>query len=212
MLIGLTGKYCAGKNHVAAVFEKRGLPVLDVDKLGHTAIENRKDEVFSHFGNEVRNPDGSVNRRLLGEKVFGKRDEIAALEAIVHPLADRMTLEWIASQNGKSCVINAALLHRLAVFGQFDCILLVDAPFLTRLLRARRRDRLSWISALRRLMSQKRFIPQYFAGNADIYIVENPGSGGFLPGSSGKETELERQVGEILSKLELENKKTQGGF
>jgi len=203
MLIGLTGKYCAGKNHAAAILEKRGLPVLDVDKLGHAALENKKDEVFSRFGNEVKNPDGSVNRRLLGEKVFGKKDEINALEAIVHPQTDRMVLEWIASQNGKTCVINAALLHRSVVFGRLDCVLLVTAPFLVRLLRAKRRDRLSWISIFRRLMSQKRFTLQYLAGNADIYIVENPWAGGFLSGSAAKETKLERRIGELLSKLEL---------
>jgi len=210
MLIGLTGKYCAGKNHAAVILEKHGLPVLDVDKLGHKVLDDKKDEVFSRFGDEVKNPDGSVNRRLLGEKVFGKKDEITALEAIVHPQVDRMTLEWISSQSGKTCVINAAVLHRLAIFGQFDSILLVHAPFLVRLLRAKRRDRHSWISILKIIMSQKRFTLQYLAGNADIYIVENPGTGGFLPDSTDKETELERRIGEILS--ELTNKKTQGGF
>jgi dephospho-CoA kinase len=203
MLIGLTGKYCAGKNHVAAIFEKRGFPVLDVDKLGHAALEYKKDEVFYRFGNEVKNPDGSVNRRLLGEKVFGKKTEITALEAIVHPQTDRMILEWIASQNGKTCVINAALLHRSAVFERLGCILLVAAPFLIRLLRARRRDRLPWISIFRRLMSQKRFTLQYLAGNADIYIVENPWTGGVLSGSAGKETKLERRINEFLARLDL---------
>jgi dephospho-CoA kinase len=209
MLIGLTGKYCAGKNHVGNILEGRGLPVLDVDKLGHKAIECKKDEIFSRFGNEVRNPDGSVNRRLLGEKVFGKKDDITALEAIVHPQADRMTLEWIASQNGKDCVVNAALLHRSAVFGQLDCVLLVEAPFFIRLLRARRRDRYPWIIILKRIISQKRFTLQYFAGNADIYIVENPRTAGFLTGSAGNKIMLERRIDEIL--LELANRKTQGG-
>jgi dephospho-CoA kinase len=205
MLIGLTGKYCAGKNYAAAILENHGLPVLDVDKLGHIALEYKKDEVFSCFGNEVKNQDGSVNRRLLGEKVFGKKDAITALEAIVHPQADRMTLEWIASQKGKPCVINAALLHKLSVFGQFKYILLVDAPFFARLLRGKRRDRLSWLSILRIMIRQKRFTLQYLAGNADIYIVENPGKKGFLPGSAANEAELERQINEILSKLELKN-------
>jgi len=205
MLIGLAGKYCAGKNHAAAILEKRGLPVLDVDKLGHKALEDKKDEVFSRFGNEVRNPDGSVNRRLLGEKVYGKRGAIAALEAIVHPQAERMTLEWIRLQKGGPCVINAALLHRLSVFGQFKCVLLVDAPFFTRLLRGKRRDGLPWLSILRIMASQKRFTLQYLAGNADIYIVDNPGIKGFLPGSAANETKLELQINEILSKLELIN-------
>jgi len=197
MIIGLTGKYCAGKNYAAAILEKHGLPVLDVDKLGHKAIEEKKDEIFSRFGYGVRNQDGSVNRRLLGEKVFGNKDAVTALEAIVHPQADRMALEWIRLQNNKPCVINAALLHRMAVFGQLGCILLVDAPFFTRLLRGKRRDRLSWRSILRIMMSQKRFTLQYLAGNADIYIVANPGA---------NETKLELQIIGILSKLKLENK------
>jgi len=210
MLIGLTGKYCAGKNHTAAILEKRGLPVLDVDKLGHTALEYKKDEVFSRFGNDVKNPDGSVNRRLLGEKVFKKKDEITALEAIVHPQVERMIGEWIASQNGKTCVINAALLHRTAIFGQFDCVIVVNAPLFIRLIRAKRRDRHSWFSICRRMMSQRRFSLQYLAGNADIYIVDNPSNRGFLPGSAVNETMLERRISEILS--ELENRKTQGGY
>jgi dephospho-CoA kinase len=37
-LIGLTGTYCAGKNHVASLLEQRRLPVLDLDKLGHEVI------------------------------------------------------------------------------------------------------------------------------------------------------------------------------
>ena len=196
MLIGLTGKYCAGKNYAAGILEKHGLPVLDVDKLGHKALELKKDEVFSRFGYEVRNQDGSVNRRLLGEKVFGKKDAVTALEAIVHPQADRMAMEWISLQNNKPCVINAALLHKMAVFAQLNCILLVDAPFFTRLLRGKRRDRLSWPSILRIMMRQKRFTLQYLAGNADIYIVANPGTKG---------TKLELQITGILSKLELKN-------
>jgi len=206
MLIGLTGKYCAGKNYAADFLEKTGLPVLDVDKLGHRALEHKKDEVFSRFGDEVKNQDGSVNRRLLGEKVFGKKDAITALEAIVHPQADRMALEWIASQKGKPCVINAALLHKMSVFRQLKYILLVDAPFFTRLLRAKRRDGLPWLSILKIMMRQKSFSLQYLAGNADIYIIKNLGIRGFLPGSVVNETKLERQINELLSKLELENK------
>ncbi len=139
----------------------------------------------------------------MGEKVFGKKNEITALEAIVHPQTDRMILEWISSQNGRTCVINAALLHRSAVFRQLGCILLVTAPFLVRMLRAKRRDRLSWTSIFRRLTSQKRFTLQYLAGNADIYIVENPWTGGFFPGSAGYETKLERRINEFLAGLDF---------
>jgi len=199
MLIGLTGMYCSGKNHVATLLEQRGLPVLDVDKLGYIAIENKKAGIVERFGEDIQNQDGSVNRRLLGEKVFGKADEMAALEAIVHPEANRLSLEWIAARNGQPCVINAALLHKSAVFGQLESIILVSAPRLVRLIRAKQRDKLPWTVILRRFSSQKQFIAQYLAGNADIYRVENPGI---------NRTRLERRIDIILSKLGLENRTT----
>jgi dephospho-CoA kinase len=192
MIIGLTGMYCSGKNYVATLLEKRKITVLDVDKLGHIALENKKQEIFSRFGNDIKNNDGSVNRRRLGEKVFTKKDEMAALEAIVHPEANRLTLDWIAAQNGKPCVINAALLHKSAVFGQLKGIILVSAPWLVRLIRAKQRDKLPWTTLVRRFSSQKQFFAQYLAGNADIYKVENSG---FI------RTRLERRIDEILSGL-----------
>ncbi|GHT69530.1 dephospho-CoA kinase [Spirochaetia bacterium] len=178
-IIGLTGTYCAGKNHVAKLLEERGFPVLDVDKLGHGALETEKEAIRSRFGEAVLGADGAVDRRLLGAKVFGKNEELAALEAIVHPAANRMTMEWIEARGGKPCVINAALLHRSAVFPHLDAIIIVKAPVLTRLLRARKRDHLSWIALIKRFGSQKNFISQYFDKtlkyNADIYTVENRG-------------------------------------
>jgi dephospho-CoA kinase len=112
MLIGLTGIYCAGKNHVAALLEKRGLAVVDVDKLGHIAIENQKEAIILRFGEDVLSGEGTVNRRLLGATVFGKEEEMVALQGIVHPEANRLTQEWITAQNGKPCVINAAGIHK----------------------------------------------------------------------------------------------------
>jgi dephospho-CoA kinase len=200
-IIGLTGAYCAGKNHAAAILEKRGLPVLDVDKLGHRALETGKEAVFARFGADLKNPDGTVNRRLLGEKVFGNLGELAALQDLVHPAANRLTEDWLAGQSG-NCVVNAALLHKSSAFCQLDFIILIEAPFFTRLLRARQRDRLPLPLLLRRFASQKDFCSQYLSGKADIYKVGNPG---FFwgPGESKSSfrrlyVKLERRIDKIL--------------
>jgi dephospho-CoA kinase len=177
MLIGLTGKYCAGKNHIAALLQARGLPVLDVDKLGYLVLETEKEAIFAQFGADLQRDDGSLDRRLLGQRIFGKPEKLAALEAIVHPPVNRLTDEWITAQNGH-CVINAALLHKSVVFNRLDCLIIVTAPLLTRLLRAKRRDRLSWTAIFKRFASQKKFNSQYLAVNAEIYRVENPGLSG----------------------------------
>jgi dephospho-CoA kinase len=204
MIIGITGTYCAGKNYVAALLEIRGLPVLDVDKLGYKALETEKEAIIARFGDDLRKtcgswqPEAALDRRLLGQIVFGNPEKLAALEAIVHPAANRLTDEWIAAQ-GKHCVINAALLHRANIFNRLDRIIMVTAPYLTRLLRARRRDRLSWQEIIRRFASQHSFNSQYLTINAnpvsaEIYIVKNPG----ITSSQKLRQKLERRVDKAI--------------
>ncbi|MDR1619029.1 MAG: dephospho-CoA kinase [Treponema sp.] len=192
-IIGLTGPYCAGKNHVARLLENRGLAVLDLDRLGYRAIEEERAAILDCFGRSVLDGKGAVDRRRLGERVFGKPEELRSLEAIVHPVVDRMTAEWMDSRQGP-WVLNAAVLHKSAYFSRLDCLILVEAPLPTRLLRARKRDRLSWISLLKRFTSQRNFTSQYLRLNADIYRVENRGLG--IPHDQGK---LEARIDEILS-------------
>jgi dephospho-CoA kinase len=200
-IIGLTGTYCAGKNYIGRRLSARGLPVLDVDKLGHSAIEIEREAILKRFGRDILGKDGAIDRRLLGAKVFGKPEELAALEGIVHPAANAMTTEWIAArgaeQLGRPCVINAALLHRSSAFGVLSCIILVQAPFLTRLLRAKKRDGLPLFQLLRRLGSQKKFTPQYFARKTDIYTIENRGYFGFCTSLFRKR--IDNRINEILA-------------
>jgi dephospho-CoA kinase len=198
-LIGLTGTYCAGKNYVGALLEERGLPVLDVDKLGHRALETEREAILERCGRDILGPTGAIDRRRLGAKVFGDRAELEALQGIVHPAANRMTDEWIAEQGGRPCVINAALLHKSSAFPRLAGIVLVQAPVLTRLLRARKRDGLPLGQLLTRFRSQKQFTSQYFAGKADILVIENRGYFGFCASRNRKR--LETQINDILSRV-----------
>lgn len=188
MIIGLTGTYCAGKNYVAAIMKKKGLPVLDVDKLGYKVLENEKETIYAQFCMDLQKadsswkPEAALDRRLLGQIVFKDPQKLRQLEAIVHPAANRLTEEWITEQSktgNRACVINAALLHKSSVFERLDRIILVTAPYLTRFLRAHRRDKLPWKEILKRFASQKNFYTQYLSKKAEIYIVENPGFAGF---------------------------------
>ncbi|MDR0689989.1 MAG: dephospho-CoA kinase [Spirochaetaceae bacterium] len=196
-IIGLTGMYCAGKNYVARLLEERGLPVLDVDALGHRAIEVEKEAIVQRFGPEILGEDGAVDRRALGTKVFGSPGELAALEEIVHPAANRLTENWIAGITKGPCVINAALLHRSTAFSRLDFVVIVQAPLLTRLLRARRRDGLPILPLIRRFKSQRKFMSQYLSQNADIYRVNNWGYSGI--NSRIHKGALERRIDDILS-------------
>jgi len=197
-VIGLTGTYCAGKNFVASLLKERGLSVLDVDKLGHKVIEDEKKQLIARFGRDILADDGHIDRKLLGKKVFGKPDELAALEEIIHPAVNRETLSWINDKNERSCVINAALLHRSSVFEKLDAVIIVEAPLLIRLLRAKKRDKLPWSALINRFKSQIKFHSQYFNRKTDIYRVENSG----FP-CLKKQSRLETQIDEIFSLLGL---------
>jgi len=199
MVIGLTGTYCAGKNFIGSMLENRGLPVLDVDKLGYQAIELEKKAIVDMFGSDILKSDGSVDRRLLGQLVFGNAEKLAALEAIVHPAANRMTEEWISQNEGTACVINAALLHRSSVFKRLGFIIIVTAPFFTRLLRAKKRDKLSWGEIFKRFSSQKGFDVNYLLKNAEIYRIGNSGNSSGI--SSRHYKKLEKRIDCILKRI-----------
>jgi len=195
MIIGLTGTYCSGKNHISTLLEERGLPVLDVDKLGHKAIDLEKDKIIALFGGSLES-SLNLDRRLIGKIVYGNPEKLAALEAIVHPVANRLTEEWVQAQKGH-CVINAALLHRTSLIEKISQIILVKAPFFTRLIRGRRRDSHSWSEAWKRIASQKDFYTQYLSLNAEIYIVENPG----LSLSKSRNEKLVCQVDQFVERI-----------
>ena len=195
-IIGLTGTYCSGKNYIADILSDRGLNVLDVDKLGHIVIDNEKTALLKLFGDGILDQDGVIDRKLLGEKVFGKPQMLAALEEIVHPRTTYMVNEWIAGQRDHPCVINAALIHRSSVFNELKAIILVHSPVIIRLLRAKKRDKLPWKELFKRINSQKKYYSQYFTGKADIYRVEN----WFFTGTFlYKRKKLEGRIDEILS-------------
>ena len=199
MLIGLTGRYCAGKNHVAKLLEKRGFEVLDVDKLGHRAIEDEREAIIALFGNGILLPDGSIDRKALGDLTFPHPSKLAALESIVHPAANRLTDAWLAERNGEKVVINAALLHRSTAFARCDWVLVVTAPLVTRFLRALKRDKLPFLTVLHRFHSQNNFETQYYENKTDIYIVRNMGS--FGPCAERRAQVLERRIDSILARI-----------
>jgi len=193
MLIGITGKYCAGKNLVALLLEKRSIPVLDVDKLGHQVIENEKEKLLARFGTDILNAEGFVDRKKLGSRVFGRPEELSALEEMIHPGVNRETTAWIEKRKEGACAVNAALLHRSSAFKALDAVIVVQAPFFLRLLRAKKRDKLPWADLIKRLQSQREFNSHFSEEKTDIYRVKNTSCFGFA------RNRLKKRIDVILS-------------
>ncbi len=82
LVIGLAGTIAAGKSTVGQLLVERGAHHCDADKLVHRLYDPGTPgfyRVVEAFGEEVVGPDGYVDRKILGAKVFGKPEEMNRL-------------------------------------------------------------------------------------------------------------------------------------
>ena len=174
MVVGVAGGYCAGKDAVVSVLERHGFRQIDVDSLGHLVLEEPpvRRRVVEAFGGQACNPDGTIDRRALGAMVFRDPGQLRRLEAILHP---RMVarVEALLERSEPRTVINAAILFRMGLERYCDFVICVRAPLARRLGRARRRDGLGIVAAIRRLSSQRGICPKTNAAAVDTYYVDN---------------------------------------
>jgi len=93
-----------------------GARVIDADKVAHQLYRPGTaayDEVVAAFGSEIVGRNGEIDRKSLGQKVFGNPQALARLNAILHPrISDRVkeTLETWRREGVKVAVVEAALL------------------------------------------------------------------------------------------------------
>ena len=138
-VVGLTGGIGVGKSTVAAMLEKLGAEVIDVDGLGRQVIAaqgSAVDAIVARFGDHVRADDGSIDRPALAKIVFGDADALAALNAISHPaineLLDQHLCE-IAHDRHDACVVLDMAVLAESELGQgithpYEWVIVVEAP------------------------------------------------------------------------------------
>ena len=179
-VVGVTGKYCAGKDTLTDLLVDHGYVEIDVDGLGHRALEECQGAIAAAFGPDVLGTDGAIDRKALGARVFADPEKLARLESIVHPPMVEMTATRIAELRDSPApppgvVVNAAVMFRMGIDRLCDTILYVHASFVTRVRRARLRDNATLGQVIRRLRSQRDVDPQYSSSDADIHSVRNDG-------------------------------------
>ncbi len=152
MVTGVVGKSCSGKDSAVRYLTENGFHEINVDHLGHEALEVRKDELRSAFGDGVFT-DGKVNRKILGPIVFSDPEKLETLNSITHPWMCE-EVERLIKEHENTC-INAALLESMGLVPLCDEVLYVFAPLEMRTERALKRDSITKEAFLKRDASQK---------------------------------------------------------
>lgn len=143
LTVGLTGGIGSGKSTVAALFSQLGVDIIDTDLLARQVVEPGTPalkEIVSHFGEEVLNSDNSLNRKMLGEKVFNHPEEKKWLENLLHPLINEAVIAAKTKVKSPYCIVVIPLLIETLPNPTIDRILVVDAPRELQLNRTNARD------------------------------------------------------------------------
>jgi dephospho-CoA kinase len=129
LVVALTGGIGAGKSLVAQYFSELGARVVDADQLSRIAIERGSegfDEVITRFGESILR-NGDIDRKALGEIIFGDKSAKEDLESIIHPRVRQLFFEVVADLAADEILIyEIPLLVETGAASNFDQIITVE--------------------------------------------------------------------------------------
>ena len=188
MILCVTGPMAAGKNAVCRILEERGFIALDADRQVHGAIEKAAPEIIKTFSNEAKaqnitltDENGRINRRELGRLLFTSKELLSKQESIVYPVIIEETKRFIQKQqelkSDADIILNATVLYKTPeLLNLCKYIIYVDAPKITRIVRALKRDRMPLRQILSRFATQKGLFSEYKKTGVPIIKITNAGS------------------------------------
>ena len=193
--VGLTGSIAVGKSHVLAVLAELGCQIIDADQIAREVVTPNSEGlklIVENFGNEVLQPDGSLDRQKLGAIVFADEAKRLQLNAILHPYIiaaqDEQLSEWEKEDPGGIAFVDAALMIESGGYRRMDKLMVVYCEPEIQLQRLMRRDGWSRETAEARIAAQ---MPQ----------DEKKTFADFLIDTSGDHSQTRAQVEDVYREL-----------
>ena len=160
--VGLTGGIASGKTTVARMLSELGAFVVDADRIAHELLApggRAVDATVGHFGREILDARGGIDRTELAKRVFADPAAREALNAIIHPDVRRELDLRIESfrrddEGGPVAVVDAALLVETGRHRAFDRLVVVRCDRDTQLGRILERDGVTRDEAEARIEAQ----------------------------------------------------------
>ena len=175
-VIGLTGNIACGKSLVLRALAELGAETIDADQVAREVMSRGSpvlEDVVRAFGPEVMNPDGSLDRRALARIVFSDPEQLARLEAIVHPPVVELIRRRVAESRSPVVVIDAIKLFEAGLAGDCDEVWVVTCKPEQQLARLMARDRIGEDEALLRIRAQP---PQEEKVRRADRVIDNSGA------------------------------------
>ena len=177
IIIGITGGTGAGKTTALEVLAGMGVRIIDCDAVYHGLLEESvpmREELFAAFGDILT--DGKIDRKKLGQIVFGDAEKLEQLNKITHKYvteAVRLELKKEATMDDYAAAIDAIALIESGIGEICDVVVGIVAPESVRVQRLIAREGISEEYALMRIRAQKS--EEWFRENCD-HTLENWGS------------------------------------
>jgi len=159
--IGLTGGIASGKSTFANALQLLGIPVIDADLVSRELMqpgESGYRASVDHFGPEILDEQGRIDRAALRRRVFEDPQERLWLEQMLHPMIRQRIEQTIADleqrQAGDLVLVVVPLLFESGFDDLVDVSVAIDCPRELQMQRLRERDRLDTELARRMIEAQ----------------------------------------------------------
>jgi dephospho-CoA kinase len=174
--IGLTGGIGSGKSSVSRLLAQRGAVVIDADRIARQVVAKGTpglQQVVQQFGERVLE-DGELDREALGRIVFADPEQLARLNAIVHPLVGAETARQTEAAGDAAVVVyDVPLLVENGLQALYDVVVVVAAQPATQVARLVEQRGMSEQAARARIAAQ---LPLADKLAVATYVIDNDGS------------------------------------
>ena len=173
LLVGLTGGMAAGKSEALLAFSEAGAETLSTDEVVHglLATDAVREELAARWGEDILDA-GEVDRAAVAERVFADPEELAWMEALLHPMVGREVAAWRTrlDEAVPLAVVEVPLLFESGMDEAFDTTVAIVTGEAERDRRLAERDGAATEGREGRQLSQEQK-----AERAD-HVIENDGS------------------------------------
>ena len=143
LVVGVTGGIGSGKSAVTRRLEQYGITVVDADVVARIVVEPGKPaltQIAEHFGADILQADGTLDRAALRARVFQDEAERRWLERLTHPLIGQEIVDQISASRSPYTVLSSPLLLDTSQKALVECVVVVDVPEEVQIARTAQRD------------------------------------------------------------------------